>query len=128
MASVVRSSRHHRGNARPEPRGRVLGQGRTPPGTSEEDHMGLRERKKERTRDQLAAAACELFIEHGYDGTTVEDMAAEVEASPRTFFRYSPHKCAVAVEILRTAGLDLVETFNARPATESLTVSLRATA
>jgi AcrR family transcriptional regulator len=90
--------------------------------------MGLRERKKERTRDQLAAAACELFIQRGYDATTVEDIAAAIEVSPRTFFRYYPTKVDVAVEILRAAALDLLEVFITRPTTEPLAASLRATA
>jgi AcrR family transcriptional regulator len=90
--------------------------------------MTLRERKKQQTREGLAAAAVDLFMERGYDATTVEDIAAAVDVSPRTFFRYFPTKEDVIVDLLRAGVVDLVERVAARPLSEPLATSLRAAA
>lgn len=49
---------------------------------------GGRESNKERTRLAMAEAAVRLFREKGYTATTVDDIAAAVGCSARTFFRY----------------------------------------
>lgn len=87
--------------------------------------MTLRERKKQQTREGLAAAAVDLFIERGYDATTVEDIAAAADVSPRTFFRYYPTKEDVIVDLLRAGVVDLVARASARPTSEPLATSLR---
>jgi AcrR family transcriptional regulator len=56
---------------------------------------GLRERKKQRTREQIIESAFALFRERGYAGATIADIAAAAEISPRTFFGYFPSKEAL---------------------------------
>lgn len=93
--------------------------------TMELPRRGLAVRKKERTRRQLAEAAAALFAERGYAGTTIDDIAAAVDVSPRTFFRYFPTKEDLVVAIGAT-GLDLfLEALRNRPPQEPLQVALR---
>ncbi|MEV5317345.1 TetR family transcriptional regulator [Streptomyces sp. NPDC052687] len=79
---------------------------------------GLRERKKQRTRDALIRAALELFTTRGYEQTTVDEIAAAVDVSQRTFFRYFAGKEEAALAAQQLAMDHFVEALCARPAQE----------
>ena len=66
--------------------------------------LGLRDRKKIKTRETIRREAMRLIDENGYVNTTIEQIAEAAEVSPSTFFRYFPSKEMV----LMANDLDLV--------------------
>jgi len=53
---------------------------------------GLRERRKVRIREAIAATANRMFLELGFDQVSITDIAREAEVSRRTLFAYFPTK------------------------------------
>jgi AcrR family transcriptional regulator len=65
--------------------------------TQKTDHreraaLTRRERKKRETRRRIYSAAFELFLEKGFDETTVEQIADRADVAKGTVFNYFPHK------------------------------------
>ncbi|MFJ3584231.1 TetR family transcriptional regulator [Streptomyces sp. NPDC090127] len=86
---------------------------------------GLRERKKQRTRNALLRVALELFTTQGYEQTTVDEIADAVEVSQRTFFRYFASKEEVAFAVQQTVEERFVRALAERPAEEAPLDALR---
>lgn len=54
--------------------------------------IGLRERKKQQTRELIARVALELFDRQGFATTTIPEIARAADVSPRTVSSYFPAK------------------------------------
>lgn len=52
----------------------------------------LRELNKRRTEQEITRAALELFLDHGYESTSMDDIARRAEVGLRTVYRYFPSK------------------------------------
>jgi AcrR family transcriptional regulator len=79
---------------------------------------GLRERKKQQTRERVRREAYRLFTEQGYEATTIDQIAEAAEISPSTFFRYFPTKEDVVIQDEYDPAL--AEALRSRPAGEPI--------
>lgn len=87
--------------------------------------LGLRELKKSRTREAIANAAAELFRERGFDGVTIEDVAAAAQVSKKTVFNYFPSKEDLVFDRADDRRAELLAAVLERPDGVSLLESFR---
>lgn len=81
---------------------------------------GLRARKRQETREKLTRAAMALFLERGFEATTLDDIVAAADISRRTFFHYFASKEDVVFAWQEEASAALIAAVAARPAGESM--------
>src|SRR5215211_8788838 len=81
---------------------------------------GLRERKKQRTRELIAETARRLFVERGFDAVPVTELAREAEVSEKTVFNYFPTKEDLVYWRLETFEYELLEAVRGRDPGESV--------
>jgi AcrR family transcriptional regulator len=86
---------------------------------------GLRERMRATVRQDVVAVALRLFAAQGFDGTTVEQIAAEAGLSRASLFRYFGTKEDMVLVDLEDIGRHLTEALAARPDDERPWVALR---
>jgi AcrR family transcriptional regulator len=93
--------------------------------TDESPTVGLRERKKLRTEQAIRDAALRLVAARGFDHVTADDIAAAVEISKTTFYRYFESK-EDAVLGKPTENLEKIQAaLDERPAGESALLAVR---
>ena len=81
---------------------------------------GLRARKRQQTRERLTRAAMALFLERGFEATTLDDIAAAADVSRRSFFHYFASKEDVVFAWQEELSAALMAAVAARPASESM--------
>jgi AcrR family transcriptional regulator len=81
---------------------------------------GLRQRKRQQTRERLTQAAIALFLERGFEATTLDDIAAAADISRRNFFHYFASKEDVVFAWQDESTAALIAAVAARPPDESL--------
>lgn len=76
----------------------------------------MTERKQALVRDAIWDAAIDLFVEKGFDETTVDDIAQAAGTSRRSFFRYFESKNDLLAQPIVSYGSALVDAIGACPA------------
>jgi AcrR family transcriptional regulator len=77
--------------------------------------LGLRERKKQRTRQLLSETARRLFSERGFEQVSVAQIAREADVSEQTVFNYFPSKEDLVYSGLETFEGQLLSAVRERP-------------
>src|SRR3984957_1030816 len=81
---------------------------------------GLRERKRQQTRERLTRMAMALFLERGFEATTLDDIAAAADISRRNFFHYFASKEDVVFAWQEDSMAALIAAVASRPAGEAM--------
>jgi AcrR family transcriptional regulator len=81
---------------------------------------GLRERKKQRTRELIAETARSLFVERGFESVPVAEVARVAEVSEATVFNYFPTKEDLVFQRMEVFEGELLRSIRERPAGESI--------
>ena len=85
----------------------------------------LRDRTLRAVRAEVAAVAMRLFLEQGFDKTTVDQIAAAAGMSRTSFFRYFATKEDLVLGHLDELAYRVLDAFVARPESERVWKSLR---
>jgi AcrR family transcriptional regulator len=94
--------------------------------TVEGTAVGLRERKKLRTREAIADAALDLFARRGFAATTIKQVAEAADVAPRTVSGYFPVKEELVFPDHQEVFDGLAARLEQREAGESAVDALRA--
>jgi AcrR family transcriptional regulator len=76
--------------------------------------VGVREREKRRTHENLRVAARELFEERGYDDVTVAEIAERAQVSVKTLFQHFPSKEELLITELDAVHEELIRALSRR--------------
>jgi AcrR family transcriptional regulator len=90
-------------------------------------HEHLQDRKHRFVQTEIRSVAFDLFLEKGYDNTTVDEIATAAGISRRTFFRYFETKEDVVIAALAESGDDLERLLRSHSQDDSLFQALRET-
>jgi AcrR family transcriptional regulator len=82
--------------------------------------VGLRELKKQRTRQLIADTAWRLFAQRGFDEVPVAEIAREAEVSEATVFNYFPTKEDLVFHRMEAFEQELLSALGDRPEGESI--------
>lgn len=87
---------------------------------------GRRERKKAATRQAIADAALQLFLEHGFDRVSVRDVAERADVSTTTLFAHFPSKESLVFDREQEVDAALAAAVRERPDGQGVVEALRA--
>ncbi|GAA3814749.1 TetR/AcrR family transcriptional regulator [Nocardioides panacisoli] len=87
---------------------------------------GLRERKKQATRQRITDVAIALFAERGFESVPVADIAAAADVSPATVFNYFPAKEDLVYDGMAAFNASVIDAVRGRPAGTSVVAAFRA--
>ncbi len=79
----------------------------------------VRDRTRDLLRRELADQAFDMFVERGFESTTMDDLAAGLGLSRSTLFRLFPTKEDLVLGALRERGVELRDLLVARPSSEA---------